>query len=226
MAREEPEKGDKVSWNWGGGAPGGTVAEKKHDGPVEIKSKRGNTIKKKGEPNNPAVHIERSGNDVVKKASELTVEEKGSKDKQPKAAQNGKRKASGDDAEDKGSARSGSDDDGPHTENEEGKEVKKGGKKANKVQKSKQDDVKNQPSDEGEEDEEQTGEDPDDKQQDQKNAPKTKTTGSDDKKEANGKKKPGRPPKNDSSDKTKKQPAPRKDGDMVSTRTRSQNKTE
>ena len=67
-----------MSWNWGSGAPGGTVAEKKTSGEVAIKSKRGNTIKKNAEPNNPAIHIERSGNDVVKKASELNVEKKGS----------------------------------------------------------------------------------------------------------------------------------------------------
>ena len=38
---------------------------------------------KNAEPDNPAVHIERPGNDVVKKASELNVEEKanGSADK-------------------------------------------------------------------------------------------------------------------------------------------------
>lgn len=40
-------------------------------------SNRGNEISKTGTESDPAVHIERSGNDVVKKASELTVEEKG-----------------------------------------------------------------------------------------------------------------------------------------------------
>ncbi|OAP63318.1 hypothetical protein AYL99_02545 [Fonsecaea erecta] len=77
---EEPEKGDKVTWNWGGGKPGGTVAEKKTEGEVAITSKRGNKVKKNAEPNNPAVHIERSGQDVVKKASELQVEEKANGD--------------------------------------------------------------------------------------------------------------------------------------------------
>lgn len=65
-----------VSWNWGSGTPGGKVAEKKTEGEIAITSKRGNKIKKNAEPNNPAVHIERSGNDVVKKASELNIEEK------------------------------------------------------------------------------------------------------------------------------------------------------
>ncbi|KAI0005596.1 hypothetical protein F4779DRAFT_621035 [Xylariaceae sp. FL0662B] len=76
MPSEEPEKGDKVSWNWGGSAPGGTVAETKDAGSVAVTSKRGNTIRKKAAPGDPAVRIERSGNDVVKRASELTVEGK------------------------------------------------------------------------------------------------------------------------------------------------------
>lgn len=65
-----------MSWNWGGGAPGGTVAETKTEGELAITTKRGNKVKKNAEPDNPAVRIERSGNDVVKKASELNVEEK------------------------------------------------------------------------------------------------------------------------------------------------------
>lgn len=52
------------------------MAEKKTEGEVAITSKRGNKIKKNAEPDNPANHIERSGNDVVKKASELNVEKK------------------------------------------------------------------------------------------------------------------------------------------------------
>ena len=48
------------------------------EGEIAIKTKRGNTVKKNAEPDNPAVHIERSGNDVVKRASELTVEQKAS----------------------------------------------------------------------------------------------------------------------------------------------------
>ncbi|KIW65377.1 hypothetical protein PV04_07642 [Phialophora macrospora] len=76
MPTEEPEKGDKVTWNWGSGQPGGTVAETKKEGELAITSKRGNKIKKNADPSNPAVHIERSGNDVVKRASELNIVEK------------------------------------------------------------------------------------------------------------------------------------------------------
>ena len=54
------------------------MAETKSEGEIAIKTKRGNTVKKNAEPDNPAVHIERSGNDVVKRASELTVEQKAS----------------------------------------------------------------------------------------------------------------------------------------------------
>lgn len=70
------EASNTVSWQWGSGAPSGTVAEVAKEGEVAIESHRGNTIKKNAEPDNPAVHVERSGNDVVKKASELEVEEK------------------------------------------------------------------------------------------------------------------------------------------------------
>ncbi|KAK5464914.1 hypothetical protein LTS15_001477 [Exophiala xenobiotica] len=122
MASDEPEKGDKVSWNWGGGAPGGTVAEKKTEGEVSITTKKGNKVKKNAEPDNPAVRIERSGNDVVKKASELNVEEKanGSGDKRKhddEAEENGDKKD--DESEKK--------DDGLK-ENAEGKTVRAGGK--------------------------------------------------------------------------------------------------
>lgn len=65
-----------VSWAYGGGRPGGEVAEKKDEGEIAIQSKRGNTIKRNAEPDNPAVHVSRPGNDVVKRQSELDVEEK------------------------------------------------------------------------------------------------------------------------------------------------------
>ena len=65
-----------VSWNWGSGQPSGEVAEVKEKGEIAIESNRGNTIKKNAEPDNPAVHIERSGNDVVKRASELQIDKK------------------------------------------------------------------------------------------------------------------------------------------------------
>ena len=52
-------------------------------GEVSVISHRGNEIKKTGDESNPAVHIERSGNDVVKKASELNIEEKASATVEP-----------------------------------------------------------------------------------------------------------------------------------------------
>ena len=67
-----------ASWNWNGSAPSGEVAEKKDEGEVSVQSKRGNTIKKAAQPNDPAIHLARSGNDVVKNQSELNVEEKAS----------------------------------------------------------------------------------------------------------------------------------------------------
>ncbi|KAK9791558.1 hypothetical protein WJX73_003045 [Symbiochloris irregularis] len=69
---EIPEKGDEVSWKWGGGRPGGTVSDVKGE-ETTIESK-GKPITKKGTEDNPAVVVERSGNNVVKRASELDVE--------------------------------------------------------------------------------------------------------------------------------------------------------
>ncbi|KAF2135394.1 uncharacterized protein K452DRAFT_213489, partial [Aplosporella prunicola CBS 121167] len=60
-----------VSWNWGSNNPSGAVAEVAKEGDIAIESNKGNTINKSAEPENPAVHIERPGNDVVKNASDL-----------------------------------------------------------------------------------------------------------------------------------------------------------
>lgn len=137
-----------VSWNWGGGAPGGTVAEKKHEGEVSITSKRGNKIKKNAEPNNPAVKVERSGNNVVKKASELNVESKangsgggagggGGKDEDKDKKAGDKRKH--DEAEKNGDNKN-KNKDGGLDENAEGKTVRPGGKTDNAAKKQKKDD--------------------------------------------------------------------------------------
>jgi hypothetical protein len=64
-----------VSWNWNSNQPSGTAGEVKAD-EVTVTNHRGNEISKTGDESNPAVHIERSGNDVVKKASELKIDEK------------------------------------------------------------------------------------------------------------------------------------------------------
>ncbi|KAM6492298.1 hypothetical protein JOM56_012022, partial [Amanita muscaria] len=62
--------GDEVSWNWGGEHPTGVVKEMKTTGKLEIESK-GKLVHKNADEDNPAVHVEREGNDVVKRASEL-----------------------------------------------------------------------------------------------------------------------------------------------------------
>ena len=59
-----------ATWNWGRGQPGGKVTEVRKHGELVIESK-GKRIKKNASPDNPAVKIERSGNPVVKRASEL-----------------------------------------------------------------------------------------------------------------------------------------------------------
>ena len=68
-----------VSWQWGSGKPGGVASEVATEGELTMETKNGNEVKKKAEPENPAVHVERSGHDVLKRASELEVEEKGDK---------------------------------------------------------------------------------------------------------------------------------------------------
>ena len=69
-----------VSWQHGSSHPSGQLAEKATTGDLSIQSKRGNTITKSAKPDDPAVHLARSGNDVVKNQSELQVDEKTSKD--------------------------------------------------------------------------------------------------------------------------------------------------
>lgn len=49
------------------------MAEVAEKGDIEIKSKKGNTIKKNASPDDPAVHIERPGNDVVKRMHEVSI---------------------------------------------------------------------------------------------------------------------------------------------------------
>jgi hypothetical protein len=62
-----------------GNQPSGTVAEVKA-GEASVTSYSENEIKKTGNEEDSAVHIEQSGNDVVKKASELNIEERASGD--------------------------------------------------------------------------------------------------------------------------------------------------
>ncbi|KAI3325646.1 hypothetical protein HD806DRAFT_453457 [Xylariaceae sp. AK1471] len=232
MTTQKPQKGDKVSWNWGSGAPGGKVVETKDKGEIAIKSKRGNTIKKNASPDNPAVHIERSGNDVVKRASELTVEEKA-----PENNSNGKRKAkTREDPETDGSEdeelEEASDQEDPHTKNKQGKEVKKGGKAANKRQKRLQDEdtkgkiEESRTSKLGEEndDNDDDASQEDDKHKKPKQANGNKKSANMKKAQVNGKDESKSNGKK-STPKAKKDPAPRNDGDMVSTRTRSQGKS-
>ncbi|KAA6410501.1 MAG: hypothetical protein FRX48_05923 [Lasallia pustulata] len=100
MASEEPEKGDQASWQWSGGRPSGEVVEKKTEGELAIQSKKGNTIKKNASADNPALHMARPGNDVVKRQSEVEVVEKaagsGAADEEPNNDENGTEAQPGD----------------------------------------------------------------------------------------------------------------------------------
>ncbi|RYP21883.1 hypothetical protein DL765_001959 [Monosporascus sp. GIB2] len=80
MANTQPEKGDKVSWKWGSGAPEGTDAD----------------------PDNLAIRIGRSGNDVVKgaSASQLTVKQKASGNKEENGEAQGEKHKAEDEAGD------------------------------------------------------------------------------------------------------------------------------
>ncbi|KAL0954680.1 hypothetical protein HGRIS_003629 [Hohenbuehelia grisea] len=68
---QDLKEGDTVSWNWGQGKPQGTVQAVNTE-KTTIKSKNGNNITRDGTEDNPAVEIkQKSGNPVLKKASEL-----------------------------------------------------------------------------------------------------------------------------------------------------------
>jgi hypothetical protein len=85
----------KASWQWGSSRPSGEVAEVVAEGEATIESLKGNTISKTAKPDDPAVHLSRPGNDVVKNASELDIEPKASGGadggKAAKEAENGKK---------------------------------------------------------------------------------------------------------------------------------------
>ncbi|GJE90658.1 DUF2945 domain-containing protein [Phanerochaete sordida] len=66
------KEGQDVSWKWGGGDGHGKVAEIVEEGTAEVTSNKGNTVTRKARGHDdPAVVIERSGNNVVKLAHEL-----------------------------------------------------------------------------------------------------------------------------------------------------------
>jgi hypothetical protein len=66
-----------VTYAWGAGRPGGEVTQVATNDSITMETKSGNEVQKHGEPENPAVYIARgSDHDVVKKASEITIEEK------------------------------------------------------------------------------------------------------------------------------------------------------
>ena len=69
------KQGDYVAWRWGNGLAEGRV-KSVHYEPITITSK-GKTIKRNGTADNPALVIEhKSGNDVLKLASEVQKTEK------------------------------------------------------------------------------------------------------------------------------------------------------
>lgn len=67
---EPVQVGDHVAWKWGGGMAEGHVSEVS-DTKMVKETKPGVDITRNGEPDNPALFIERDGNNVVKKQSEV-----------------------------------------------------------------------------------------------------------------------------------------------------------
>merc|ERR1712072_1453647 len=104
MADKEIKEGDEVSWQWSGGHPGGVASEVKEQGEMTMETKRGNEVKKNAEPDNPAVKVDREGHDVVKKASELEVEEEGPNHKEDGDKQEDKKEGEDKKDEDKNEA--------------------------------------------------------------------------------------------------------------------------
>ncbi|KAF8344009.1 uncharacterized protein EI90DRAFT_2902046 [Cantharellus anzutake] len=68
---DQIKKGDDVSWKWGRGNATGTVAEIVEEGKAQVTSNKGNTVTRHAKDGDPAVKIERKGNNVVKLAHEL-----------------------------------------------------------------------------------------------------------------------------------------------------------
>lgn len=67
--------GDYIAWKWGNGLAEGRV-KSVHAESISIQSK-GKTVKRNGSSDNPAIVIEhKSGNDVLKLASEVQKTEK------------------------------------------------------------------------------------------------------------------------------------------------------
>ncbi|GIZ37768.1 hypothetical protein CKM354_000120400 [Cercospora kikuchii] len=186
MADKEIKEGDSVSWQWSGSRPGGTVAEVKEQGKAEITTKNDNVVSKNAEPDNPAIVIERSGNNVVKKASEVDVEKPGDKHK-----------------EDQGEEKT-------VTENETNDKKDDGDKKENGEKQNGEKDEKKENGDAETGDKRKAEESAEDKK-DEESADAKKQKTADDKKE-NGEaapKKKGRPAKNGNSA-PKKEPKPKK----------------
>ncbi|KZS95342.1 hypothetical protein SISNIDRAFT_484196 [Sistotremastrum niveocremeum HHB9708] len=65
------EEGQDVSWKWGTSHPSGKIDEIVEEGKAQVTSNKGNTITRNAKPDDPAIKITRSGNDVVKLAHEL-----------------------------------------------------------------------------------------------------------------------------------------------------------
>ncbi|KAG8157105.1 hypothetical protein KVR01_013095 [Diaporthe batatas] len=69
-SKNGPAKGETVSWKWGSGNPEGKVLDVKED-EATIKTKRGNEVSRKGDPEDPAVILDTGKSKAIKSAHEL-----------------------------------------------------------------------------------------------------------------------------------------------------------
>ncbi|THZ65432.1 hypothetical protein D6C86_01851 [Aureobasidium pullulans] len=175
---------------WSGSRPGGTVSEIAKEGELSIETKRGNEVKKNADPEDPAVKISRSGNDVVKRAHELDVEKEGDKHKEDQGEEktvtkDDTKEKNGDDKKEEDAKKKEDEKEEKKAEKEEKKEAEKEKKESNKADEKKED-GEAKTGDKREASDEAADEEPSKKQQ------KTDEDG-----EENGdKKKRGRPAKN------------------------------
>ncbi|KAL7274457.1 hypothetical protein RUND412_002650 [Rhizina undulata] len=91
MSDKNIKEGDEVSWKYGAGEATGTVSEIATTGTLTVDT-ADKKVSRKASASNPAVHVSRDGNDVAKRASELSKEPSGDAGKAPEQADNSEKK--------------------------------------------------------------------------------------------------------------------------------------
>ncbi|KAJ5047252.1 uncharacterized protein L3040_003090 [Drepanopeziza brunnea f. sp. 'multigermtubi'] len=224
MPADKIQEGDKVSWNWGGSHPSGVAAEVK-EGDVSVTSHKGNEITKHGEEGNPAVHIARSGNDVVKKASELQVDSKASRSNG--TSSEAKREEAKDDDKAEGDAEESPEEDSEKSPEEDSRDAKAGGVVESENEDGEEGGAEAQAGDKRKADEKADASNDEEEDAGAKNTKKQKASDDDaESAAANGKKKKGGHLKGTDSDKKPAQEKREPAAGRAERKTQSQSKTE